>query len=121
MRPHRTATSRARTFWRSASHPTAPTRPTSGIVQPPVHARAALTTYQADPGEASQAFLSEMYGKLRDWHAFLRARDVGGQGLAAIVYPWESGLDNTPIEASAQDGVLYVLVSKAADVHGKRR
>jgi hypothetical protein len=92
-------------FWRSASHPTAPTRPTSGIVQPPVHARAALTTYQADPGEASQAFLSEMYGKLRDWHAFLRTRDVGGQGLAAIVHPWESGLDNTPLWDSALAGL----------------
>ncbi len=97
-------------FWRSATHPNAPTRPTSGIVQPPVHARAALTTYQVDAGsEASQAFLSEMYGKLRDWHAFLRTRDVGGQGLAAIVHPWESGLDNTPLWDSALAGIDEVV------------
>ena len=38
-----------------------------------------------------------MFGRLADQHAYLaERRDAGGGGLAAIVHPWESGLDNSP-------------------------
>lgn len=79
-------------FWRAGR--------TSGIVQPPVHARAVLAVHEAEP---DRAFLAELYPKLVAWHEYLRGkRDFGGHGLAAIVHPWESGMDNSP----AWDGPL---------------
>lgn len=87
-------------FWQSERSPNAPRNlRTSGITQPPLHARAALEIYQhaADRDEAL-AFLGRVYPKLAAQHAYLaRWRDLGGQGLAAIVHPWESGLDNSPL------------------------
>jgi hypothetical protein len=73
-------------FWRAGR--------TSGLVQPPVHARAALAVHEAGP---DHAFLAALYPKLVAWHEYLRvSRDAGGRGLAAIVHPWESGMDNSP-------------------------
>jgi hypothetical protein len=71
---------------------------TSGIVQPPVHALAVWLTHEADPDESVRRnFLARTYPKLAAWHAYLRTRrDLGGHGLAAIVHPWESGMDNSP-------------------------
>lgn len=74
---------------------------TSAIVQPPIHALAALLHYRtaADPDEAetTRAFLSRLYPRLVRQHDYLaRARDLGGAGLLSIVHPWESGLDNSP-------------------------
>src|ERR671933_384140 len=58
--------------WRTHGLPHAPAgRSTSGIVQPPVHATAALHVY--------------------------RERDPRGEGLVAIRHPWESGQDNSPL------------------------
>ena len=38
-----------------------------------------------------------MFGPLAQQHEYLAGRrDAGGGGLAAIVHPWESGLDNSP-------------------------
>ncbi len=94
-------------FWHSTAMPTLPRR-TSGIVQPPVHARAVLAVHRADP-TGSAAFLRDMYPKLLAWHRYLtRSRNVGRSGLAAIVHPWESGLDNSPLwdEAVAGAGAL---------------
>ena len=73
-------------------------RATSGLVQPPIHARAALSVHLADPvGSARERFLDRLYPQLSAWHRYLLgSRDVGGGGLAAIVHPWESGLDNSP-------------------------
>ncbi len=86
-------------FWRTTTIAGAPPTPTSGIVQPPIHARAALATYLADPqSDASMDFLRALYPRLRSWHGYLRQhRDIGAGGLAAIVHPWESGLDNSPL------------------------
>ncbi|MGW1339853.1 MGH1-like glycoside hydrolase domain-containing protein [Kribbella sp. NPDC002412] len=71
---------------------------TSGIVQPPVHALAVWLTHQADADESvRRGFLARMYPKLVAWHRYLRERrDLGGNGLVAIVQPWESGMDNSP-------------------------
>jgi glycogen debranching enzyme len=72
-------------FWR---------RETSGITQPPLHARAALEVAERGAGDD---FLRRVFPRLAAQHAYLRARrDVGGAGLAAIVHPWESGLDDSP-------------------------
>lgn len=87
-------------FWQAERSPAAPRGvATSGITQPPLHARAALEIWRHanDRGEAL-AFLERLYPKLAAQHAHLaRWRDPDGHGLAAIVHPWESGQDNSPL------------------------
>jgi glycogen debranching enzyme len=72
---------------------------TSGITQPPLHAAAAWEIWRHAADEATaRAFLERLYPKLVAEHDYLATRrDVGGQGLASIVHPWESGLDNSPL------------------------
>ncbi len=84
-------------FWAPGA-PVLPRRATSGIVQPPVHARAAWEIYRRATDRAVAAdFLRRMYEPLCAWHDYLLARrDLGRSGLAAIVHPWESGMDNSP-------------------------
>ncbi|MDX2846945.1 MGH1-like glycoside hydrolase domain-containing protein [Actinacidiphila glaucinigra] len=90
-------------FWRSSGAGAASGAPadieTSGIVQPPVHALAAWQVHLADPAESRRrGFLRRMYPRLAAWHRYLAAsRDLGGGGLAAVVHPWEPGLDNSPV------------------------
>ncbi|MEU6661102.1 hypothetical protein [Streptomyces sp. NPDC046821] len=89
-------------FWRSTTAGRAAGAPhtvqTSGIVQPPVHALAAWLVHRADPGlSRSRAFLSRLYPRLAAWHRYLlHRRDLGGGGLAAVIHPWEQGMDNSP-------------------------
>jgi hypothetical protein len=72
---------------------------TSGILQPPLHARAALEVHRRAGDQASSlAFLARVYPRLVAWHDYLAGRrDVAGHHLAALVHPWESGMDNSPI------------------------
>lgn len=87
-------------FWESERSGHAPLGVrTSGITQPPVHARAALEVYRNAPDRPDAlAFLQRMYPKLVAQHEYLRcSRDPANHGLAVIVHPWESGLDNSPI------------------------
>ncbi len=68
--------------------------PTSGITQPPLHARAALEVAERGAGDG---FLRRVFPRLAAQHRYLaERRDAGGGGLAAIVHPWESGLDDSP-------------------------
>ncbi|RVU26369.1 hypothetical protein EOT10_10475 [Streptomyces antnestii] len=89
-------------FWRSTTAGRAAGAPrtvqTSGIVQPPVHALAAWLVHGADPAlSRSRSFLSRVYPRLAAWHRYLlHRRDLGGGGLAAVVHPWEQGMDNSP-------------------------
>lgn len=70
------------------------TPPTSGITQPPVAATIVRALYERS-GEKERAGV--LVDKLERWHAwFASARDPQGQGLVAIVHPWESGRDNLP-------------------------
>ncbi|MFD7508259.1 trehalase family glycosidase [Streptomyces sp. NPDC059853] len=71
---------------------------TSGIVQPPLHALAAWLVHRADPDTSRRrGFLARVHPKLVAWQRYLtERRDLGGHGLAAIVHPWESGMDNSP-------------------------
>ncbi|MFD5063960.1 trehalase family glycosidase [Streptomyces sp. NPDC058394] len=103
-------------FWRSSRDGAAAGAPasieTSGIVQPPVHALAAWLVHQSDP-EASRrrGFLPRMYGHLAAWHDYLTGpRNLGGGGLAAMVHPWEPGMDNSP----CWDGPLQRVEPAAA-------
>lgn len=89
-------------FWRSSTAGAAAGAPTgletSGIVQPPVHALAAWLVHQADPAlSRARGFLARVHPRLVAWHRYLTGhRDLGGGGLAAIVHPWEPGMDNSP-------------------------
>jgi hypothetical protein len=84
---------------------------TSGLTQPPLHARAALEV--ARRGRDGRAFLRRVFPRLAGQHAYLAGRrDAGGGGLAAIVHPWESGLDNSP----AWDEPLAAVELPAAGV-----
>ena len=87
-------------FWQTDRSPAAPELPkTSGIVQPPIHASAALQVYRlARDRTRGVAFLEELLPKLAAWHEYLyreRVRDDGG--LVEIWHPWESGMDNSPL------------------------
>jgi hypothetical protein len=84
--------------WQSRRAPGAPAVDTTGIVQPPLHAIAAWEIYRrAADAESARAALGALYPRLAAAHDYLaRSRDLGGEGLMAIVHPWESGLDNSP-------------------------
>ncbi|TDT27522.1 hypothetical protein EV562_11634 [Streptomyces sp. BK208] len=89
-------------FWQSSSAGrdagAPPSTETSGIVQPPVHALAAWLVHLADPAESRRrGFLARVRPRLAAWHDYLLdRRDLGGGGLAAVVHPWEPGMDNSP-------------------------
>ncbi|CAL9613728.1 MGH1-like glycoside hydrolase domain-containing protein [Streptomyces albus] len=89
-------------FWRSSTAGASCGAPgaveTSGIVQPPVHALAAWLVHSADPhASARRGFLARVHPRLVAWHRYLaRHRDLDGGGLAAVVHPWEPGMDNSP-------------------------
>jgi hypothetical protein len=85
--------------WRTDVSEHAPRdRPTSGIVQPPVHATAAWRVHELAPDpDASLEWLGRMLPRLAAWHDYLyRERDPDDDGLVAIRHPWESGMDDSP-------------------------
>ena len=91
-------------FWQANESPYAPTdRATSGVVQPPVHATAALHVYRHAQDETkAKRFLEYAFPKLKAWHDYLyRERDPGGESLVYIRHPWESGMDNAPVWGGA--------------------
>jgi Mannosylglycerate hydrolase MGH1-like glycoside hydrolase domain len=86
-------------FWRAREHSNhAPKDPaTSGITQPPIHAFAALQTHRyATDAERSRAFLEQMFPKLVALHRYFRDSRGGEEGLAFLLHPWETGLDDSP-------------------------
>jgi hypothetical protein len=102
------------TFWAVQSPPGGSGRETSGIVQPPVHALAVAELVHATGADASRDELRRMYPRLVAQQRYLaERRDVGGAGLAAIVHPWESGMDNSP----AWDTALSRVVPDLALLH----
>jgi len=99
-------------FWQSRSIEASPDDvETTGLIQPPNHAWAVWKIHQSDPEESNRrGFLARAYPKLVAWHRYLATkRDRGGNGLAAIVHPWESGTDNSPL----WDDALAFLPSTA--------
>src|SRR5829696_8621307 len=81
-------------FWRSAEIVVYPPIDTSGIIQPPVHALAAAVVIQG-LAEKGQAFADRIYTHLVAQNSYLCQRRAVGE-LAAVVHPWETGLDNLP-------------------------
>ena len=83
-------------FWRSSALPGHPPVATSGIVQPPVHA-VATAAVASGLGAEGDAFARRVYPGLVAQSDYLRrARTVQRFGLAAVVHPWETGMDNSP-------------------------
>ncbi|MGR6319134.1 hypothetical protein Q2K19_30290 [Micromonospora soli] len=105
-------------FWDSGHADGAPPVATSGIVQPPVHASAAWLMHRRAPSAASVQALRWLYPRLVAQQRYLTGRrDVGGAGLACIVHPWESGLDNSP----AWDDPMAAVPADAAVMRAYRR
>ena len=85
-------------FWNSLETSGLEGVKSSGLIQPAVHARAALDVYRnsADK-ESAREFLKLIYPKLVESHNYiLKNRVHPNSKLAYIVHPWESGLDNSP-------------------------
>ena len=81
-------------FWRSSHLPGHPPIDTSGIIQPPVHAIAARAVMERLGADGSD-FASRAYPALVAQNSYIRDRR-SLNGLAAVVHPWETGLDNSP-------------------------
>jgi Trehalase len=81
-------------FWRSSQLPGHPPIDTSGIIQPPVHAIAALAVMER-LGAAGSDFATRAYPALVAQNSYIHQRR-SVNGLAAVVHPWETGLDNSP-------------------------
>ena len=73
--------------------------PSSGITQPPIIATIIKKIVDQNKLDQSQMKRMEIIikklKKYLDW--FYNYRDTNKIGLAAIIHPWESGLDNSPI------------------------
>ena len=93
--PHRWQT------WRSAAAPQ--TVLTSGITQPPM---ITIAAWECALRSGQQYFAEEVYPALLAYHRwFHRQRDPSAEGLAAIIHPWESGLDNSPRWVEILNGI----------------
>lgn len=73
--------------------------PTSGITQPPVVATALWDLYQnaSDRGAVETRARAMFHAVLRYHRWLYAARDPDQTGLVAILHPWESGMDNSPL------------------------
>lgn len=71
--------------------------PTSGITQPAVAGFAIRRLFErsVDRGRAAER-TRDLLPKITAWHRwFYQTRDPAGEGLVAIIHPWESGRDNS--------------------------
>jgi hypothetical protein len=70
---------------------------TSGITQPPVAGFAIRRLYERAADRAGAAARAKaLLPKIDAWHRWFYAmRDPRGEGLVAILHPWESGRDNS--------------------------
>jgi glycogen debranching enzyme len=101
-------------YWDSRTNPDAPMDiHTSGITQPPLLAWAAFHIYKySQDSHKALEFLASTYPKLIKHHEFfLKYRNPDGNGLIAIIHPWESGLDNSPRWDSALMGFKEEKIS----------
>ena len=81
-------------FWRSSWLAGHPPIDTSGIIQPPVHAIAARAVMDR-LGSSGLDFAARAYPALVGQNSYIRERRTV-DGLAVVVHPWETGLDNSP-------------------------
>jgi glycogen debranching enzyme len=81
--------------WRSSAIEGHPPIDTSGIIQPPLHA-VAVSSIMRQMGDQGLSFAERAYPCLVEQNAYIRERRTVDGGLAALVHPWETGLDNSP-------------------------
>jgi hypothetical protein len=86
--------------------------PTSGITQPAVAGFALRRLFErAQDRPAAEARARALLPKVAAWHRwFFATRDPAGEGLVAIIHPWESGRDNSvdwdePFSRVPTDGI----------------
>ena len=86
--------------------------PTSGITQPAVAGFALKRLFdRATDRATAEARARALLPKVAAWHRwFYATRDPKGEGLVAILHPWESGRDNSvdwdaPFERVPTDGI----------------
>ncbi|WP_196259650.1 amylo-alpha-1,6-glucosidase [Pelagibacterium limicola] len=70
---------------------------TSGITQPPVAGFALKRLYETSTDkEAAARRAKTLLAPIHRWHRwFYACRDPKGEGLVAIIHPWEAGRDNS--------------------------
>lgn len=86
-----------REFWASWRNPDSPLIPTSGITQPPIIAEAIIRVGKKLPKSERKTWYKQIMPKLIKYHEWIYEKRVpSSSGLAIIIHPWESGLDNTP-------------------------
>lgn len=87
-----------RNFWRSWVNPNSPDHVgTSGITQPPMLAEAVWQVGERLNAAERKTWFKQMLPHIVAYHLWLyQDRDPHREGLALLVHPWESGLDNTP-------------------------
>jgi hypothetical protein len=90
---------------------------TTGLVQPPVHAVAALAVARLAAEAEIARHLPRLYRRLDAHHDYLFRRRRVASGLVAIVHPWESGLDNSPL----WDEPLLAVPAVTSGIAGRRR
>jgi len=86
--------------------------PTSGITQPAVAGFALKRLFErATDREQAATRAAALLPKVAAWHRwFFATRDPQGEGLVAIIHPWESGRDNSvdwdiPFDRVPTDGI----------------
>lgn len=84
--------------WRSWVSPYAPDHvSTSGITQPPMLAEAIVCIGEKLPVVERRSWYRQVFPGLLAYHEWLYTeRDPHDEGLALLIHPWETGLDNTP-------------------------
>jgi hypothetical protein len=92
------AENRERDLWRSYLSPYSPEKvATSGVTQPPLLAEAVVKVGQKMHLAERRSWYQQMYPHLLRYHEWIyRERDPHGEGLAILLHPYESGLDNSP-------------------------
>lgn len=83
---------------------------TSGITKPPLIGMMMGLICRQDGTEEMLQRMAQLLGSVVDYYRFLfRERDPNGEGLASIVHPWESGLDNSPVFDAVNEAAKKVL------------
>lgn len=89
---------RDRDIWRSWANPYSPDDiATSGITQPPMLAEAIVRLGEKMKKTERRSWYKQTYPALLKYHQWIyEERDPHNEGLALLIHPWESGLDNSP-------------------------
>jgi len=87
-----------RNAWRSWLSPHAPEGvTTSGITQPPMLAEAVVRIGEKLDWPERRLWYRQIWPALLAYHIWIyEERDPHQEGLALLIHPWETGLDNTP-------------------------